>query len=122
MSQTFFDIVSAVLSAATWTNRGETPLIKRFTRESWQALLEFGMLLQDTSKDPILAANGSVIYQDVSGIVYLADTQQELLDLAELDLKEILKNNFCFKFFGVTYDTPGDNSYGFAIGVKVIAS
>lgn len=121
MSQTFFEIISAIFSAATWTNRGQTPKSKRFSRESWQSQTDFGILLQDTTKDPILAANGSVIYQDVSGVIYIRDTTQDLLNLAELDVKEILKNNTCFNFFGVTYDTPADNTFGTAMGVRVIA-
>lgn len=121
MSQTFFEILSAIFSAATWTNRGETPIVKRFTRESWQSQTDYGILLHDTTKDPILAANGSVIFQEVSGIVYIRDTKQSQLNLAELDVKEILKNNTCFNFFGVTYDTPADNTFGTAMGVRVIA-
>jgi hypothetical protein len=120
MSETFFDAVKNAIANGSWSRRGKSPKVKRFSRDSWMSMTEFGVLIQDSLKLPKLSINGSVIYEDNRGQVYLADTKQSNLDLAEKDLKDIFKENFCHQIYLWVYDNPNENTYGFRTEIKII--
>lgn len=119
-TETFYGVVKLALDAGTWTARGEDPFVKRFSEEKWQSMTEYGVLLQDTLKLPILAVGGAVIFENTRGLVRIADTKQELLNLAEADLKRILKDNFCMEIYSWVYENPMENMYGLRAEIKII--
>ncbi len=120
MTETFFEVVKIALDAATWTARGRDPKVKRFSRDSWESMIDFGVLLQDSLKLPILNVAGGVIFENTRGLIRIADTKQELLNLAEADLKRILKENFSWEVYSWNYENPTENMYGIRTEVKII--
>lgn len=118
--ETFYEVVKTALDAATWTARGEDPFVKRFSRDSWESMTEYGVLLQDSLKLPVLNVGGGIIFENTRGLIRVIDTKQDLLNLAEEDLKRILKNNFCFEIYSWNYENPMENMYGIRVEVKII--
>lgn len=118
---TFFAKVEPVLSAATWTIRGVNPLVKRWSRERRQGMIKFGVLLQNIPKKTIQELSGSVVYENLVGIIHIHDTKQSNLDKAERDLKTILKANFGHQIISTAYETPGHNAFGFRMRVSVVS-
>ena len=120
MTETFFDAAKTIFENYSWSNRGRVPKVKRFSRESWAGMVDYGMLIQDSLKLPVISAVGSVIFENNRAQIYMADTKQSNLDLAEADLKQALKENFCFKPYLWVYDNPNENTYGFRTEINII--
>ena len=120
MIETFFEVVKIALDAGTFTARGRDPKVKRFSRDSWESMVDYGILLQDSLKLPILNVAGGVIFENTRGLIRVADTKQELLNLTEADLKRILKDNFCMEIYSWVYENPTENMYGIRAEIKII--
>lgn len=119
---TFFEKVQPILSAATWTNRGVTPIVKLFSKERRQGMIDFGILLENLPKKEIAEISGTVVYENLVGIIHAHDTKQANLDKIEKDLKVILPANFGMEYLGTLPDTPGENSYGFQMRISVFSA
>ena len=118
-SYNFYSIVAPVLEAGTWSNRGTTPKIKRFTFEDFEAMTEFGILLRHSDKESYLSTAGTVIYEKIRGTIYLRDTKEANLENAEADLKDILKAGISFDLVDTTYNEPMPNTYELQMEIEV---
>lgn len=116
---TLYDVVSTVLNAGTWSNKGTDPNVKRFNVENWSGLGHFGVLIEDEPKNPVQDFTGSIVYEKINGNIYLRDVSQAELDKLEADLKSLMESNLNYRINDIEYGPTGNNLFQLIMNVSV---